>query len=271
MAVFVSYSARDRAPAQSVLTALRRAHEQMWLDEELGGGEAWWRAILEQIRTCEVFIVALSNNSLQSKPCQAELRYAQDLRRPILPVQIGPVDSMRLNPLAAMQAIDYQNPGVANSIELVTAVHEARARTAPLPSPLPDEPPVPFAYLMRVAAQLSAPELNPREQAALVAELRAGLEDDGADEPVRSDIAKLLHMLRDRPDVTWRTRSDIDAVLASIDSSKDFPTYPQAPPPTYPHERDPRMYPAAPPPSAPPPSESPQRRFRWPRRDSTKP
>ena len=32
--------------------------------------------------------------------------------RPILPVQIGPLDSMRVNPLAAVQAIDYQNPSI---------------------------------------------------------------------------------------------------------------------------------------------------------------
>ena len=102
---------------------MRRARQQVWFDDELGGGEAWWKEILDQIRSCEVFIVALSNHLLESKPCQAELRYAQALQRPILPVRIGPVDSMRANPLASLQVIDYQNPSVDTGIQLVTAVH----------------------------------------------------------------------------------------------------------------------------------------------------
>ena len=88
--LFVSYASQDRAAIDNLLTALQRAHE-VWVDEDLGGGETWWRTILEQIRGCEVFIVAVSNNSLASKPCQAELSYAEALQRPILPVQVGPV------------------------------------------------------------------------------------------------------------------------------------------------------------------------------------
>ena len=83
MALFVSYSSQDRSAIDPLTTALRRARQQVWFDDELGGGEAWWKEILEQIRSCEVFIVALSNRLLESKPCQAELRYAQALQRPI--------------------------------------------------------------------------------------------------------------------------------------------------------------------------------------------
>jgi serine/threonine kinase PknH len=108
MALFVSYPSQDRSAIDPLTTALRRARQQVWFDDELGGGEAWWKEILEQIRSCEVFIVALSNRLLESKPCQAELRYAQALQRPILPIRIGPVDSMRANPLASLQVIDYQ-------------------------------------------------------------------------------------------------------------------------------------------------------------------
>ena len=57
----------------------------------------WWQAILERIRGCEVFVFALSNNALQSKPCLAELRYAQELGKPVIPIQIGPVESLRVN------------------------------------------------------------------------------------------------------------------------------------------------------------------------------
>jgi serine/threonine kinase PknH len=56
--LFVSYSSQDRSAIEPLTTALRRARQQVCFDEDLGGGEAWWNEILEQIRSCEVFIVA---------------------------------------------------------------------------------------------------------------------------------------------------------------------------------------------------------------------
>lgn len=218
MAVFISYSSRDRALVEGVQRALRRAHLQMWFDEELGGGEAWWREILQQIRDCEVFIVALSKNLLDSKACQAELRYAQQLGKPVLPVQVGPMDTLRINPLSAMQVIDFRNPGLESGIELVSSVHALRAKSPPLPDSLPEDPPIPFAYLMRLASTISDPSsLSAQEQTTLVAELKAGLLEDGDDLSARRDLAELLRMLRDRPDVTWRTRTEVESVLASLD------------------------------------------------------
>ena len=214
--LFVSYSSRDRAALNNLLSALRRAHEEIWFDEELGAGEVWWHKILEHIRDCEVFILAMSTNSLDSKPCLAELRYAQQLQKPILPVQIGPIPSIRVTPLAEVEAIDYQNPTVDSGIQLTTAVREAQERAQPLPSPLPEEPPVPFAYLMRLATTITGADLDPRQQASLLSELKAGLDDDGDDEAARRDITQLLCALRDRPDVTYRTRTDVDALLASL-------------------------------------------------------
>jgi len=218
MALFISYSSQDRSTVDTLTAALRRAQQQVWFDQELGGGDSWWAKILEQIRACDVFVVALSSNWLQSKPSQAELRYAQALNRPILPVRIGDIGSMRVNPLAALQIVDYRNPSVDAGIQLVTAVHALQAKPHPLPDPLPEEPPVPFAYITRLGNVLAEKELSPQQQLQLLVELRSGLEEDGDDPSARSDIAQLLRMLRLRHDVTYRTRNEIDNVLASIES-----------------------------------------------------
>ncbi|MBY0386890.1 MAG: sensor domain-containing protein [Mycobacterium pseudokansasii] len=216
MAIFISYSSQDRSSLEALTAALRRAQQQVWFDQELGGGDAWWNKILEQIRASDVFIVALSNHWLQSKPSQAELRYAQALQRPILPVQVGPVDSVRVNPVSTLQIINYQNPTVDAGIQLVTAIHALRDKVPPLPSPLPEEPPVPFGYLMRLGDTLAEKELSPQQQLQMLVELRSGLDEDGDDPSARSDIAQLLRMLRMRHDVTYRTRTEIDNVLAEI-------------------------------------------------------
>jgi hypothetical protein len=270
MGLFVSYSSQDRSAIEPLTTALRRARQQVWFDEDLGGGQAWWNEILEQIRSCEVFIVALSNHSLESKPCQAELRYAQALQRPILPVRIGPVDSMRANPLASLQVIDYQSPTVDTGIQLVTAVHALAAQQPPLPSPLPDEPPVPFAYLMRLSTTLAEQDLDPRQQAHLLTELKSGLEEDGDDPTARNDIARLLRMLRDRSDVTYRTRTEIEELLVSVDTkaaAAEAPTVAARPQHEHPVARTtapaappvgPRSTPSAAPPARPPTTAAPR-------------
>lgn len=213
--LFVSYASQDRAALDDLLSTLRGAGQRVWFDEELGGGETWWRAILEQIRRCEVFLVAVSEHSLASKPCQAELRYAQALQRPILPIQIGPIDSLRLTPLATTQIFNFRRPNPHTRNQVLTAVESLRRRAAPLPSPLPAEPAVPFAYLMRLATALSSPELTRYQQAELVTELKSRLDEDRTDPAACRDITRLLYLLHERPDVTWRTRTDIDAVLAA--------------------------------------------------------
>lgn len=223
MALFISYSSQDRSTVDALTNALRRGQQQVWFDQELGGGDSWWNKILEQIRSCDVFIVALSNNWLQSKPSQAELRYARALDRPILPVRIGDIDSMRVNPLAALQIIDYREPTVDAGIQLVTAVHALQSKPVPLPDPLPDEPPVPFGYITRLGNQLAEKELSPQQQTQLLVELRQGFDEDGDDPSARGDIAQLLRMLRLRHDVTYRTRSEIDNVLTEIEARDGSP------------------------------------------------
>jgi hypothetical protein len=218
MTVFVSYSSRDRDAVNGLVQDLQDADEQVWMDQRLAGGEAWWRAILDQIRGCDVFIFALSQNSLDSKPCQAELQYAKALELPILPVQVGPVDSMQLNPLATVQAIDYRDQKRNAGMRLIAALHRERARRQPLPESLPDEPPVPFEYLIRLYTTIAgADQLSPRDQAALVAQLQVGLREDGQHEAARKDIVMLLNKLHDREDVTYQTRTQVESILTGIE------------------------------------------------------
>ncbi len=221
--LFVSHASQDRSAIDGLLAVLRRTGREVWLDDELGGGEAWWQSILEKIRDSKVFIIALSNNALASKPCAAELRYAQALRRPILPVQIGSVDSVRVTPLAATHIIDFRNPFPDNEIRLLAAVQKCRAQCGPLPEVLPEEPEVPFAYLMRMASVLSHPALSHHDQAGLVLELRHKLAEDCADPAALRDIVRLLYLLRDRPDVTWRIRGEVDALLSACDANLSAP------------------------------------------------
>jgi serine/threonine kinase PknH len=79
---------------------------------------------------------------------------------------------------------------------------------------------VPFGYITRLGNTLAEKELSPQQQIRLLIELRQGLDEDGDDPSARGDIAQLLRMLRLRHDVTYRTRTEIDNVLASIEATE---------------------------------------------------
>lgn len=213
MKVFISYSRSDESAVRSLAADLDRARVQVWLDEDLGGGDAWWTEILAQIRGCDVFVFALSDNSLDSKPCRAEVDYATALGLPILPVQIGTVSSYRTDPLFSKQLIDYRDPTKERVIDLVSALHQKAAQRGALPEPLPDPPAIPFEYLQRLGAAIRGPvDLNRSTQASMVSELRTALEDE-RDEGVRADIRTLLVVLRNRSEVAYSTVRSITEIL----------------------------------------------------------
>jgi hypothetical protein len=220
MTIFISHSSRDHAAVRLLAQNLQTANESVWLDQTLIGGEGWWQRILHQIRSCTVFVVALSNSCLQSKPCRAEIEYAKSLGLPILPVLIGDVDSYRIDPIFAVQSVDFRNPDVAAGAALVAAVRERAAERKDLPDPLPAPPPVPYEYLQRLGVAIDSPdELSPTEQATILADLRHALRQED-DESVREDIRRLLGALRRRSEVTHGTVEEIDDLLARYSATR---------------------------------------------------
>lgn len=260
MRVFISYSRHDEGAVRSMVGDLQRAQVQVWLDEDLGGGDAWWTEILQQIRECTVFLFALSHNSLYSKPCRAELGYAQALGLPILPVQLGEVSSYRADPIFSRQLIDYRQPTVATGFALMGALNQHAADRADLPDPLPDTPPIPYEYLQRLGASIHDPAmLTPPVQGQMLFELRNALHEED-DPTVLNDIRDLLRTLRRRTDVTYPIASEIDTILRQEVDSQGAdglaPTAPAARPVEAIEEKAPPAAPAKDIPSAAPVSEA---------------
>jgi serine/threonine kinase PknH len=227
MTVFICHSSRDHAAVRFLVQHLQTAHESVWLDQSLLGGEAWWDRILHQIRSCTVFVVALSNSCLQSKPCRAEMDYAKALGLPVLPVVIGDVDSYRIDPIFAVQSVDFRNPDAASGAALFVAVRERAAERRELPDPLPDPPPIPYEFLQRLGVAIDSPEeLSPTEQSTMLADLRQALRQED-DESVREDIRRLLRALRRRSEVTLTTVDEIDDLLRRYPGAGDSGTPPE--------------------------------------------
>jgi hypothetical protein len=218
MRIFVCHSSRDGAAVRSLVSDLDVAPATVWLDHELTGGDAWWSSILEQIRSSNVFMLALSQHALQSKPCQAEWAYADKLRLPILPVQVGEVESYRVPSIFKIQSIDYRKPTARTGIALMCAVQECAAQPRKLPDPLPDEPAIPYEYLQKLGLAIDGSDvISHVDQAVMLSQLRQVVRDE-EDESVRSDILVLLRSLRKRPEVTYATVNEIDVLVGEYPS-----------------------------------------------------
>ena len=158
MDVFVSYARADSAVVDRLTQDIELGDHQVWFDRDLRGGEAWWGQILERIRACSVLVFALSQHSLRSQACRAELDYALALGVPMIPIQVGPVDSIAATSVAQYHVIDYRDPGFG--FRVMTAIAGGVARRGPLPDPLPPAPEVPFAYLSDLARRITQPALR---------------------------------------------------------------------------------------------------------------
>lgn len=219
MPIFMSYSREDEKTVTQLAEGLEAAGRDTWYDADLSGGEAWWTEILKNIRQAEVVVFALSDNSLSSKPCRAELNYALALGRTIVPIQVGHVTNFRANPLSELQTIQFQPEDAHSAFEVIAAVNEAAQRFRPLPEDLPDEPPIPYAYLVSLNKQIDNEVLGPNAQIEVIDQLRNAFRDE-TEESVLDDIMAMLRKLKLQPWTTVRAAREADDLLASMEKSR---------------------------------------------------
>jgi Tol biopolymer transport system component len=122
MKVFVSYK-RDHAESEALLslleTELRSAHTTIYSDRLLTAGE-WRPKLLEWIDGCDLFVVLLSERSLESEEIRDEVHRAYDRwlrtgrKRPtIIPVSVnysGPLGGFKRD-LSAFQGLRWTGEG----------------------------------------------------------------------------------------------------------------------------------------------------------------
>ncbi len=219
MEIFLSYARPDRQRADSIALRLRQAGNDVWLDDDLTGGQIWWDGILRQLRRCDATVTIVSRASLRSQACIRERQYAARLGKPVLPVAIEPIDTELLpTELARLQVIDYSQPGEEAAYQLAGAVF-GLPRPRALPDPLPGPPPVPTSPLDTVAGQLSGPSLTQDQHLAIIGRLESALEPsaDPNDRPVALD---LLNRMAQRPDLLAAVDKRIRTLRASTQDSQ---------------------------------------------------
>ncbi len=209
--LFISYS-RENKPEVTILAEdINGLGHTIWFDEELSGGQSWWDQILEHIRDCDVFLFAMTTESLESTACRREFDYAVALGKPIIPVVVAEGVSMNLLPeaLSQLQVVDYKDAAEKSATLAVGKALNSIELQESLPAPLPEPPPVPISYLTELGNRLEAPTMSYEEQSALILDVKDSLRDSETSE----DAKTLLKRLRDRPDLLAKTENEIDELL----------------------------------------------------------
>ena len=230
--VFISYNRHSEAVARSLSADVEALGHTVWLDQELSGGQVWWERILATIRECDVFVLVLDPQSLNSTACQREYGYAGDLGKAVLPVLAADGISTNLLPpvLSKIQFVDYRKTDRDAVLKLARALTAVPA-PKPLPDPLPPPPEVPLSYLGNVSERVDkAGTLTYEEQSALIVDLRRSTRD----QETRDDALVLLRRLRKRRDLLAAVADDIDEVLRSVISPSQARPLPERMPPPSP-------------------------------------
>ncbi len=113
LSIFISHSAKDDDFGRKLVQDLRqafRSDEAVWYDTEGGlyGGESWWGRIVTVLDKCDVFIIVLSPNSVNSKWVMKELDIAIVEGKRVVPILFRQCD-IRAD-LRAIQNISFLEP-----------------------------------------------------------------------------------------------------------------------------------------------------------------
>jgi hypothetical protein len=117
MRLFVSYAHENSALVQPVVDVLRAASHFVWFDEQILPGQNWKHELSEKIHGSDVFLYALTPQSVASEWCQWEFAVAAGLQKSIVPCLLQPVAEMP----PALKPLQY-----ANLTEGITALAAAR-------------------------------------------------------------------------------------------------------------------------------------------------
>jgi L-asparagine transporter-like permease len=89
--IFVCYKRENMSQIKPILLSLCASGCEVWYDKGIPGALAWDAAIEERIMNCKLFLLFLSQPSVDSKYVQREVRFADHCDKPILSVKLEQV------------------------------------------------------------------------------------------------------------------------------------------------------------------------------------
>lgn len=117
---FVSYSHRNRPFVDELTRALGASRIPFWFDSGIEPGAIWDEALERRIRNCSALIACVSSDYEASRYCRRELKFADLIGKPVLPLSDG---AWNWGPGLQMMFQEYQIQNVRSDGGWTRAVH----------------------------------------------------------------------------------------------------------------------------------------------------
>ena len=204
--IFLSYTRDDQQKVAWLREWFTALGHDVWIDHKgLQVGQEWWRSILAALRERDVVVLAASRKYLESDACAAELAYALQINRTVLPMLIEPIDPSELpHPLSTLQIAD------GNDVERIKAALENAPTLSP-PNPPPPDPPPPLSWPKIREAAHSEQSVDPDTQIGIAVKLIGELWSPSPKTP--PDVRRLITDFSHRSDLDIRARRLLQAAL----------------------------------------------------------
>lgn len=117
--IFVSYRRSDVERVLPVLATIAGSAHHVWYDKGIPGGAEWDALIERKLQGCALLLFFVSGRAVESKHCRREVKYADQLNKPILSVRLEPAELAHgLEMLLTQyQMVDADHPDLAGEIE----------------------------------------------------------------------------------------------------------------------------------------------------------
>ena len=142
--IFISYSSKDLAQAETVRDILEKNHLSCWMaPRDIPGGSNYTKEIPIAIRSCQVFVLILSENSQSSHWVLKELDAAVNCGKVILPFMLEDCqlnDEFNFLLTGAQRYAAYQKKAEALEALILRIRAITDGNSIPTPSPAPSAP-----------------------------------------------------------------------------------------------------------------------------------
>lgn len=222
MIIFVSYSSKNDDLARALAVQMGVYGYDIQFEQKVLGGQVGWHEVFDSIRACDLFVLAVTERSIDSYSCQLEYSYANALGKRILPVVIEDLDDGLLRQHFGNAYVRWRlSPEHQSGLEQIL---REIAEQEPLPPPaIPPLRPDWLNAMISLRDSVIALPQGPRAQFSILDNLAEFLERDDS----LPEALSLLRVLQTNPQLAQPVALELQQTLHKLNKNRSRQNSPQ--------------------------------------------